>query len=505
MKIIELFDIDRFIKVNNLMEVKSKRIYRSPNVFHEDGLFSEVIFGQTPDERKFRCGYIQLPFHVFNPDVSRSIIMKSGGVIKKMAFAECKCNLVNGELVVANDGQYSGLLDLYKIWDQIDFDKTMKTRSSHAVTILKKSPKRLIFNDKVLVIPPEMRPVGVKNGKITKAEINTIYMQILGLKDVTAHTNVTDAYQIYNKMQDCITKLFTYAATYTGGKTGYFQKNLLAKTPVFQARNVISAPRYNTNKCPIGVFHTGYPMQTICSLFMPFIRFKMKQLLSYSSILSIHTDKGEVKQNDIMNIYDDRMIADLIRIFQENPGSRFRVLYLDPEKKKPIKMEYMDLNKNERITREFTLTDALYICMKECVIDAKRIVYTVRYPIGDHLGAFFSYTHVLSTNVTTRIEFRGETFEYYPVVDPSLSHAIVSTRFADTVVPSNSRLEAMGGDYDGDTVRSIGIWSDEATARAEKLMFSKIYSIRPQCSNVFSIGKECLNGLYGLTRQKNTK
>lgn len=504
MKIIELFDIDKFIKINNLMEVKSKRIYKSPNVFHEDGLFSEDIFGQTPDERKFRCGYIKLPFHVFNPDVARGIIMKSGGVIKKMMNAECRCNLVNGVLTPAADGKYCGLVDLYNIWDQIDIEKTMNTRSEYAVTILKKSPKRLIFNDKVLVCPPELRPVGMKNGKISKAEINTIYMQILGLKDVTAHVSTTNAYQLYVKMQNCIINLYTYINNYVGGKTGFFQKKLLAKEPTFAARNVISAPRYNTEKPTIGVFHTGYPMQTVCSLFMPFVRFKMKQILSYNNILNFHPNKNEVKQNNIMNIYDDRGVNDLIRIFQENPGSRFRILYLDPEKKTPIVMEYMDLNKNERVTREFTLADALYIAMKECVMDAKRVVYTVRYPIGDHLGAFFTYAFVLSTNVTTRIEFNGEVYEHYPVINPQLSHSVVSTMFADTVVPSNSRLEAIGGDYDGDTVKSVGIWSDEATARAEKLMFSKVYNIRPQVASVYGISKECLNGLYALTKRKNS-
>jgi hypothetical protein len=41
MQIQELFDIDRDIKVNDLKEVTSQTIYRSPNIFHPAGLFSE--------------------------------------------------------------------------------------------------------------------------------------------------------------------------------------------------------------------------------------------------------------------------------------------------------------------------------------------------------------------------------------------------------------------------------------------------------------------------------
>jgi hypothetical protein len=105
-----------------------------------------------------------------------------------------------------------------------------------------------------------------------------------------------------------------------------------------------------------------------------------------------------------------------------------------------------------------------------------------------------------STNYTTSITFQNETFPYYPIVDPDLPHNIVSTSFADTLTPSNSRLDAIGGDYDGDTVKSVGIWSDEANEEAEKLMYSKIFSIKPDCSSLFAIAKGCLNGLYSATK-----
>ena len=74
MKIIELFDIDRYIKINDLKEVTSQHIYRTQNMFNPEGLFSEDIFGQTAEEQKYTCGYIKLPVHVFNPSVAKTII-----------------------------------------------------------------------------------------------------------------------------------------------------------------------------------------------------------------------------------------------------------------------------------------------------------------------------------------------------------------------------------------------------------------------------------------------
>ena len=58
MRIIELEDIDKDIKVNDMKEVTSSIIYSTSNHYNSAGLFSEEIFGQTEDERTYRCGYI---------------------------------------------------------------------------------------------------------------------------------------------------------------------------------------------------------------------------------------------------------------------------------------------------------------------------------------------------------------------------------------------------------------------------------------------------------------
>jgi hypothetical protein len=126
-----------------------------------------------------------------------------------------------------------------------------------------------------------------------------------------------------------------------------------------------------------------------------------------------------------------------------------------------------------------------------------------RYPIGSYKGTFFTKVHILSTNNTRDITFQGERMEYYPDVDPDAPHNIVAISFADTVTPSNSRLAAIGGDYDGDTVKSVGIWSDEGNEQAEKLMYSKIYSVQPNMESMYEIAKGCLNGLYSATKRKS--
>jgi hypothetical protein len=68
---------------------------------------------------------------------------------------------------------------------------------------------------------------------------------------------------------------------------------------------------------------------------------------------------------------------------------------------------------------------------------------------------------------------------------------------------SNSRLKALGADYDGDTIKSVGLWSDEANKKAEELMYSKVYNIKAEGDSVYVIEIECLNGLYALTKRND--
>lgn len=500
MRILGLYDIDEDIKVNNLQEVTSSTMYRSTNQFNPEGLFSEEIFGQTDDERRLRCGYIKLPIHVFNPNIAKTIITRSGGIIRKMAYGDIRCNLVDGTLVEAEDGQYCGIRDLYKIWDEIDIAKTLHTKREENIEILIKTPKRLLFIDKVLVLPPAMRPIGMRNGRQVKSELNSIYNRILGLKSVTSHTT-SNVYKVDNQIQDAVIDIYTYVHKLCSTKNGYLQKNLLAKNTVATGRNVISAPSYKSNSPEVGIYRTGYPLMSLASMFQPFVKFQMKQFLSYDNIVTIHSNPDEIKRSDIDNIYDDRTIDELIRIFMQNPGSRFRILYADPENTKPIMFNAVNMKTKETISRPLTLTDVIYIAAYSATVDAERHVYTVRYPIGDYLGAFFTRIHVLSTNTTIPVEFQGKQYRTYPNVDPNMSHAQVSVQFIDVVQMSNSRLANLGGDYDGDTVKSTGIWSDEANEEAERLMLSKIYNVRTDLSAAFPIAIECLNGLYGLTKQ----
>ncbi len=77
----------------------------------------------------------------------------------------------------------------------------------------------------------------------------------------------------------------------------------------------------------------------------------------------------------------------------------------------------------------------------------------------------------------------------------------ISTIFPDSLTFSNMMLEGIGGDYDGDQVTIKGLYSQEANIEAEKIMNSLSYIININGENMRTSSKECIEGLYQLTRR----
>ena len=75
--------------------------------------------------------------------------------------------------------------------------------------------------------------------------------------------------------------------------------------------------------------------------------------------------------------------------------------------------------------------------------------------------------------------------------------------FIDALIPGNSSLKSLNGDYDGDTLSVIGLFSEEANEEARKYINSPGYFVTSTNKNIRSIesiGKEYVMGLYMLTK-----
>lgn len=75
--------------------------------------------------------------------------------------------------------------------------------------------------------------------------------------------------------------------------------------------------------------------------------------------------------------------------------------------------------------------------------------------------------------------------------------------FINALIPGNTTLSSIGGDYDGDTLSVIGIFSEEANKAAFEYINSPGYFLGANNRNIRSldnVGKEFVMALYELTR-----
>ena len=146
--------------------------------------------------------------------------------------------------------------------------------------------------------------------------------------------------------------------------------------------------------------------------------------------------------------------------------------------------------------RKFTLMDLVFLSSYEIVQD--KHVYVTRYPIESRNNIYPSKISILSTRKTESKTINNTYFPNYPYVIPD--YPCMSKDLVMTVIPNNSYLDALGGDYDGDTVSVRSVFSKEANEEAEILINSKVNILNQNGDLIRSIGNEAIQCIYSLTR-----
>lgn len=526
---IEILDMNRIIAVNKLQEITSPRLFSNKMMYDPEGILSSDIFGISKGDRRNTFAYIDLKRHFIHPHLYAKVVKQMFRGVIYILSGQKRYVIKNGQLVEDPENGWTGIDELYKRWNEIDWSKS-KSVDSTSKKLLMNLSRDQIFIDKELVIPPAYRDVMIA-GTIDSSdhvnELNDLYVKLIRSVALLSEGGLFSRtqYATQMKIQDTLVEIMEYFKHQVSRKQGLIRKNLIGKSVDYGVRTVISAPSYNNENIGdniIDVEHTAVPISECCSLFYPFIEswlknFFTREIINDPNLITFYdyeTNKeitATIRDPEIQ--FSEKNIRKFINDYCLNPDNRFKVVNVMvdvPAKTKKTLKASMILkgkimlpnNATKVLNRSMTVTDILYLaCVDVC---EKRHVMVSRYPVGTDKGIFFNKIRVQSTIKHVNLIFNGKEYPYYPDIDFSISQDKVGVQFIDTLVMSNSHLDGMGADYDGDQVSARGIYSDEANMEAEEIMNRKTSALNITGANSKGVAKEVYNSLYELTKIGST-
>ena len=453
----DLLDIDKFIKINNLVPVTSS-IFVDRRSLTPDGVLSYEIFGTSVQERKSRMAYIDLKGHYMHP-LAALKLYQYDRKLSDLLMAKRRFVLNGDQLVEDEENGDSGPEFLYKIWGKVKV-KEKDTVTTKEIQKFYERPKEKLFVTKWLVIPAFYRDINTQTMSFSKSTntINNWYSSIISYTqtmetytEMFGHmTQLTQA-----RVQNLLIEIYNYfMVTNIKGnpsKFGMLRRYLQAKNVNYSARLVISAS--NQRKDSYHSVQVKYgeglvPLSSAVSCFYPFVVYQLKRFFDSEFIQAgqvpvVSRETGEMRYTVFTDSFDEKYITDLITRYLNSPSTRFDLVKTPPDKEGKIYSMTITGRfgkSNTTVTRPATVTDVLYIVTMEAV-ENKHIVVT-RYPLDNFNGQFVARVAVASTINTEPATIGNRVYRFFPICtgDPNNS-------FIDTMQFSNTYLKSMGGDF----------------------------------------------------------
>lgn len=506
-------DTSEYSEINHLQEVKSPILIDQNAGPHPDGLVSNDIFGYNVKSRKLTYAYIDLKKHFINPEVYKSIRRFFRGIDDIAAGKKSFSIDKSGHIVEDPDGQ-TGLDWLYGIWDKIKWEGENDTPSrKERISVLKNYPKDTIWQSKFIVIPAFYRDILDSSTGGETGDLNGLYVKLIRQVSMLGSSAMFDFafYNIEFQVQYTMIEIYDYFKSKLEKKTGLIRKALMSKSVDYGSRTIITAPIYSADRyedMAVTAEYIAIPLPQICSMLYPQMIREIKlwfdqNIFSQQKIVSVakHDYASYYKPEEK---FTDQYINKVLSNFISNPASRFDKIIVPVKYKDgvieetPIKIVYSSIdNFDVVINRDMCWTDLFY--KLACEVVKNKIAMFTRYP---ELGTFFNKIHVVCTNTSTHIKIGETEYNWYPVVDYSLTHEQLTSYFKDSVSFDNCYCSAASADYDGDQVTIKILWSEEANKEAEEFIYSKQNILNTNgMSNRRTIESEAVQTFYVMTKE----
>lgn len=506
---IDLFDVDEFVKINNLQPVTSPILFERGGIPNPNGLISNEIFGVSVKSRKETFAYIDLHGHFFHPHIYK-ILKRVFRNIDQIVDGSQTFSIKDGKLVKDPNGN-TGIEFIYNNWSKLTWEGN-GGMSSERCDLIGKTKKNEVFTTKAIVIPAFYRDIkSNKGGGGESSELNTLYARLIRMSALLQDADMFDfSFHSTNaSIQNTLVEVYDYFKNSLDKKNGMLRKYLLGKNVDYCVRTVISAPLYNCDDPKDNIVdfrHAALPMSQVIVEAYPFVVAWVRNFIE-REILEVQNNKTGVNSNytlkDPEATFNDEYIKKRLNQFAKDPSSRFDLITVPTVEGKDLPLYFGGIMVNQPadkslVHRYMTWCDLLYMACVEVTKDKHCMI--TRYPVLNSFGMFVARINVSSTLHTVPMKVNDTVYKWYPVIDLNMPREEVANNFIDTTKFSDAYLAGLDGDYDGDQITSKIFWTQEANAECEKVINSKNFALNPNGSNCRVIDLEAIQTFYVLTK-----
>lgn len=534
---LEILDVERFIKVNELQPVTNPRAFIRDNIPSDDGLLSNKIFGITKDDRAGIFAYIELNDWFIDPSCYK-IWTRIDSNIRNIVHGIDTYRIDDRGYIVKDETGKGGTgIDfLRKNINKIKFKSTDSMKRDLKIQYLETN-KNNMFIKKYIVIPPFYRDKNTANSRsVGLGGINKLYNDLIIASNALTATqdymfDASDAMK--GRVQEIILNIYdwfcgntnkninTELGTGLSGKMGVLRRAAMSKTANFSSRLVITAPELKAEKPEdelVSLDKSAIPLAACIADFRDFVMFNAKRFFE-NEFMGVETypiidDKGNIKyvtpESPEVAFSDERIKKEMERFIHgynnrfvpiEIPLEGTKEKYYMAFKGRNTDSEDYGKNPESIYHRKLTWCDVFYIACCEAVKD-KQILIT-RFPIDSFSNQFTTGVVVSSTKETEPMYINDVYYSRYPKIRPEDINRDTSNKFVDTMQFSNLYLKGIGGDFDGDQITVKGVYTVEANEELREFMNSKESLIDFGCKPLKDPGADVFQSIYALTKVLN--
>ncbi len=446
--------------------------------FHEDGLFSQTIFGRVGDAlRNKRFSYINIKINIFHPIIYNTLTeLKSfyGEILSGKGFAAWSEEEKDFVKVDPLSGE-TGFAFFIQHWNKIEFKQTGSDKRSHAIALIEKY-KSVALTDKIVVLPAGLRDYEITgDGRESEDEFNTIYRRILSLSNPIHEKLVTqDSIRQLNStrynLQLEFNKLYDTIKAMLEGKKKLIVGKWAGRGIRNGTRNVISTTNVVANelgsKANVGVNDTVIGLFQYLKASLPVSMYQIKNnflqhVFPGPSTPAMLVNKKTLKVESVRlksTHYDAWMSDEGLEATLNSYGEEaLRHKQLEIEgywmgliyKGEGVFKIFQDIDElpakyDRKDVYPLTFTELLYIAVYEHA--PKYPMFITRYPITGFGSVYPSYPYL---KPTLKNDVRAPLDENWEI-DTTKAVAYqfpTNSAFVNSMSPSPSHLTGLGADF----------------------------------------------------------